>query len=225
MRGMTTAAPRTLALRGCLLLAILLSGCAGQSSGTAAPTTTAPPATPAPAQRDVAQPTATQPAQRAATPPAATVPVRGSAPPTPAPPTAAPLPPTAAPEAGCEPTRADALGPFYQPNAPVRASVGQGYVLTGTVRLLGGCRPVPGARIEFWLANPQGEYDDAHRATVIAGPGGEYRFESNVPPPYGGRPPHVHLRVTAPGSGQALVTQHYPRPGQTEAVFDLVLAP
>ena len=126
--------------------------------------------------------------------------------------------------AGCEPTRPDMLGPFYEPDAPVRTSVGSGYVLSGAVLAAGSCEPVPGARIEFWLANPGGEYDDAHRATVPAEAGGEYRFESNVPVPYDGRPPHIHIRVTAPGYRE-LVTQHYPEDGETEANFDLVLEP
>jgi len=126
--------------------------------------------------------------------------------------------------AGCEPTRPDMLGPFYEPNAPVRTSVGSGYVLSGAVLSADGCEPVRDARIEFWLANPRGEYDDAHRATVLAGERGGYRFESNVPVSYGGRPPHIHVRVTAPGY-RDLVAQHYPDAGQTEANFDLVLEP
>ena len=126
--------------------------------------------------------------------------------------------------AGCEPTRPDSLGPFYEPNAPVRTSVGSGYVLSGSVLAAGGCEPVRDARIEFWLANPEGEYDDAHRATVLAGERGRYRFESNVPVSYGGRPPHIHIRVTAPGY-RDLVTQHYPEAGHKEANFDLVLEP
>ena len=125
---------------------------------------------------------------------------------------------------GCEPTRPDMLGPFYEPNAPVRTSVGSGYVLSGSVLGADGCGPVRDARIEFWLANPEGEYDDAHRATVLAGERGRYRFESNVPVSYGGRPPHIHIRVTAPGY-RDLVTQHYPEAGQKEANFDLVLEP
>jgi catechol 1,2-dioxygenase len=43
-----------------------------------------------------------------------------------------------------------------------------------------------------------------------------------VPVSYGGRPPHIHLRVTAPGY-EELVTQHYPERGQRKATFDLVL--
>jgi protocatechuate 3,4-dioxygenase beta subunit len=124
--------------------------------------------------------------------------------------------------ANCKPTQPDMLGPFYEPGAPVRTRVGSGYVLSGSVLAAEECKPIPNARIEFWLANPRGEYDDAHRATVFAGERGEYRFESNVPVSYGGRPPHIHIRVTAPGF-EELVTQHYPEPGQRKANFNLVL--
>jgi protocatechuate 3,4-dioxygenase beta subunit len=122
----------------------------------------------------------------------------------------------------CKPTQPDMLGPFYEPGAPERTSVGSGYVLSGTVLAAQECKPIPDARIEFWLANPRGDYDDAHRATVFAGEGGKYRFESNVPVSYGGRPPHIHVRVRAPGY-EELVTQHYPERGQRKANFDLVL--
>jgi protocatechuate 3,4-dioxygenase beta subunit len=124
--------------------------------------------------------------------------------------------------ANCKPTKPDMLGPFYEPGAPVRTSVGSGYVLSGAVLAAVECKPIPDARIEFWLANPRGEYDDAHRATVFASQRGEYRLESNVPVSYGGRPPHIHVRVTAPGY-QELVTQHYPERSQRKANFDLVL--
>ena len=124
--------------------------------------------------------------------------------------------------AACKPTQSDMLGPFYEPGAPVRTSVGSGYVLSGNVLATAECKPIPNARIEFWLANPRGDYDDAHRATVLAGKRGEYGFESNVPVSYGGRPPHIHVRVRASGF-EELVTQHYPERGQRKANFDLVL--
>jgi len=124
----------------------------------------------------------------------------------------------------CAPTEEDVMGPFYKPNAPVRSSVGKGYVLHGVVRSSRDCAPVPGAVIELWLAGPESDYDDAHRATMVAEPTGAYRFESNPPQPIEGRPPHVHLRVSAKGF-ITLVTQHYPLPGKTDAVFDVVLVP
>jgi catechol 1,2-dioxygenase len=124
--------------------------------------------------------------------------------------------------AECKPTQPDMVGPFYEPGAPVRTSVGSGYVLSGTVLAAEECKPIPNAKIEFWLANPRGDYDDAHRATVFADQRGEYRLESNVPVSYGGRPPHIHVRVRAPGY-EELVTQHYPQRDQRKANFDLVL--
>lgn len=121
----------------------------------------------------------------------------------------------------CAPTRADSLGPFYEPGAPVRSKVGTGYVLSGRVLTIG-CRAIGRARIELWLVNPRGQYDDAHRATVVAARDGRYRFQSNRPPGYEGRPPHIHVRVSARGF-RTLVTQHYPRGRRTSAVFNLVL--
>ena len=132
--------------------------------------------------------------------------------------------PSSSAAASCEPTKSDALGPFYEPNAPERSSVGQGYILRGHVKSSRDCSAIEGAKIEFWLAGPNGQYDADHRATVISGKAGSYRFESNFPPSYSRRPPHIHIRVSAE-SYLALVTQHYPVQGQTEATFDLVLVP
>jgi protocatechuate 3,4-dioxygenase beta subunit len=130
----------------------------------------------------------------------------------------------AAPEWKCPPTPEDALGPMYQPNAPERSSIGQGYVLSGVVKSAKDCAPIAGAKIEFWQVGPNGKYDDAHRATLKVDQAGAYRFGSNFPPPYFGRPSHIHLKVSAPGF-KTLVTQHYPKKGQKEATFDLVLMP
>ena len=58
--------------------------------------------------------------------------------------------------ANCKPTQPDMLGPFYEPGAPVRTSVGSGYVLSGTVLAAQECKPIRKAHIEFWLANPRG---------------------------------------------------------------------
>ena len=133
---------------------------------------------------------------------------------------------TASPPEGkaCRPTPPDMLGPFYTSGAPVRSSVGKGYVLAGTVRSSATCSPIAKARIEFWLTGPDGRYGDDYRATMFSDTSGTYRFESNAPKPYFGRPPHIHIRVTAEGF-RTLVTQHYPEPGTSKAEFDLVLVP
>jgi len=127
-------------------------------------------------------------------------------------------------ERSCTPTPSDAEGPFYKPNAPARASIGRGLVVAGVVRSVGNCAPIPNAQIEWWQANPQGQYDDAHRAIQAADGEGRYRFETSFPPAYFGRPPHIHVKVLAPGH-RPLTTQIYPKGGQTEIAFDFVVLP
>ncbi|TLD43155.1 MAG: Catechol 1,2-dioxygenase 1 [Candidatus Jettenia ecosi] len=124
----------------------------------------------------------------------------------------------------CEPTPSDALGPFYEPNAPERVTVGKGHVLSGVVRSSKDCSPLEGVRIELWLAGPDGKYNDNYRATMFSKKTGEYKFESHFPPPYSGRPSHIHIKVEAKGY-HPLITQFYPLQGQLESKFDLVLIP
>ncbi len=133
--------------------------------------------------------------------------------------------PPAIAQSACAPTRSDAEGPFYKPNAPERASTGRGLVVSGAVRSAAGCGVIPGARLEWWAANPQGRYDDEHRAIQRADAGGRYRYETDFPGGYGFfRRPHLHVRVAAPGH-RPLVTQLYPEAGQTALDFDFVLVP
>jgi len=124
----------------------------------------------------------------------------------------------------CPPTPPDADGPFYRPGAPVRNRIGSGYGLTGEVKSAADCSVIGNARIEVWLAGPDGIYGEAWRATIFSRQNGRYYFSSHVPGPYGSRPQHIHLIVNAPGF-QELITQHYMGEGATGAVFDLVLIP
>ena len=76
----------------------------------------------------------------------------------------------------CPLTPGDGGDPFYKPNTPVRPHVGTGFVLTGIVRSGIDCSALRGARVEFWLRGPNGQYDDVHRGTVITDGDGRYRF-------------------------------------------------
>ena len=133
-----------------------------------------------------------------------------------APPTTAPLTLTAPPN--CTPTRAD-VPANYKADAPVRNQIGAGgYRIEGIVMRLD-CTPVPDARIEFWHVNPDGVYDDDHRATVVADDRGRYRLDTTRPVAYGGGRAHVHLRVSRPG--KSLVGVHFPEGAPVDRV-DLV---
>jgi protocatechuate 3,4-dioxygenase beta subunit len=124
----------------------------------------------------------------------------------------------------CTLTPWDEIGPFYRPNAPVRNTIGKGYVLSGTVRSADDCRPLPNIRIEVWQTGPGGQYDVDHRATLFSDQNGRYRLETSFPPPYASRPSHIHILVDAKGF-EGLVTQHYPKKGSGGATFDLVIVP
>ncbi len=124
----------------------------------------------------------------------------------------------------CKPTRSDAEGPFYVPGAPIRTTTGNGLVIRG--RLLGApdCRPLPGGGIEWWQTDRRGDYDDAHRGRQNVAPDGSFRFVTDFPGVYPGRPSHIHFKAKAPGY-RSLTTQLYLRGEETEIGFDIVLVP
>jgi protocatechuate 3,4-dioxygenase beta subunit len=124
----------------------------------------------------------------------------------------------------CEPTPPDLLGPFYQPNAPERNQVGTGYLLTGEIKSAVTCKSISGAKVEIWMAGPDGQYGNQWRATIFSDKDGTYHFSSHLPGPYGGRPPHLHMIISAPGFKE-LTTQHYPQKGKETATFDIILIP
>ena len=125
--------------------------------------------------------------------------------------------------AQCKPTPGPVLDLYYTPTAPKRASVGTGFVLTGTVRGSYDCRPIAGATVEFWLAGPNG-YTDKLRGTVVADKSGRYRFQSPFPGASGGPPPHIHMNVAA-GGFLPIQTEFFPGKGTASGVFDIVLDP
>ena len=122
----------------------------------------------------------------------------------------------------CAPTAPDMLGPFYKPNAPERAKTGTGIVVTGAVRSAKDCAALPGARVEWWSADERGEYRDALRATQHADDQGRFTYETVSPGRYPGRPPHLHVRITAPHH-KPLITQLYPKPSQHHITTDFIL--
>ncbi|MEO8143573.1 MAG: intradiol ring-cleavage dioxygenase [Betaproteobacteria bacterium] len=127
------------------------------------------------------------------------------------------LPFAARGQTGCgAPTEADIEGPFYKAGAPLRAnlvdpgSTADKMVLTGIV-LAANCKPLAGVSLDFWHADDKGEYDGTgyrYRGIVTTDYQGRYRLETNMPPPYSGRPRHIHVKLQRPG-GRVLTTQLY----------------
>jgi hypothetical protein len=111
----------------------------------------------------------------------------------------------------------DALSPSYRPGAPVRAVVGQGHVLTGTVRSSRDCAPIAGARVELWPEIAGQGHPDDQRATVLTAADGGYRFQSDPPE-------HIHMLVSAEGFEPVASNRYHPE-GQAAGRFDVLLAP
>ena len=129
----------------------------------------------------------------------------------------------ASPVARCAPTFDDGAGPFGRGEPPLRAKIGTGHVLTGTV-LSVDCLPVRGARIHLWQTNTRGEYTRATSATVVANRLGRFRFEGPRPVSYEGRRPHIHLRIVA-RDHEVLLTRYEPRSGAKTGSIRVVLTP
>jgi protocatechuate 3,4-dioxygenase beta subunit len=120
-------------------------------------------------------------------------------------------------------------GPYFKAGSPERADLSQGLpgtklTLTGYV-LTADCQPVPGALVDFWQADSQGQYDNSgytlrgHQQTDSSG---RYQLITVVPGLYPGRTEHIHVKVQAPG-GPVLTTQLF-FPGvaqnQQDSIFD-----
>ena len=112
------------------------------------------------------------------------------------------------------PTPDDVEGPFYKAGAPARASLAevgskaQKIVLAGVVRSAD-CKPLAGVSLDFWHADAGGAYDNQgyrYRGVVTTDAQGRYRLETDLPPPYSGRPRHIHVKLRPPG-GRVLTTQ------------------
>ena len=137
---------------------------------------------------------------------------------------AAALPGAASPRASaCKPT-ASSYGPFNTSGAasPRRSKIGTGHVLSGRVLRYPGCSPVPGALVDFWQESPNGVYERRGRGSVVTGTSGAFRFQGPVPPAEGGRPSHIHVRVTAPGYRE-VVTTYFLRRGERTGRLTIVL--
>jgi len=129
-----------------------------------------------------------------------------------------------------QPTPAQTEGPYFKPGSPTRTSLvepgmaGTRLALSGRV-LSRDCRPIAGARLDFWQADASGSYDNAGyrlRGNQTSESDGRYALDTVVPGEYPGRTEHIHVKVQ-PAGGGTLTTQLY-FPGvsrnQQDSIFD-----
>ena len=141
------------------------------------------------------------------------------------------LPPAHAQGSALAPTPRDAEGPFYPRTFPADVDAdltrvtGRPGVARGTPLLLSGRvlgtdgKPLAGATLELWQCDADGTYhhvgasgpqDDDFQGygRTIADADGAWAFTTIRPVPYGGRPAHLHFRISHQRS-RRLTTQLY----------------
>lgn len=98
-------------------------------------------------------------------------------------------------------------GPYYKANPPQNANLrisgvaGTPLTLTGYV-VSTSCQPIAGARLDFWQADGNGNYDNSGytlRGWQLTDASGAYRLETVIPGLYPGRTEHIHFKVTVNG--------------------------
>ena len=134
---------------------------------------------------------------------------------------------------GLSPTPSQVEGPYFLPDSPIRDSLipagqtGQAIEIRGQILALDGSI-IPAATLHFWLASPDGVYDnqDAQgnpltipiaeqklRGRILCDASGAYKVSLLRPGNYEVakgqfRPAHIHVRVEAKGY-KTLITQLY----------------
>ena len=129
------------------------------------------------------------------------------------------------------PTPPTTEGPYYTADTPERTSliepgvIGTKLLLTGYV-LSTDCTPIPGAWLDFWQADGNGQYDNTGyrlRGHQFTGEDGRYYLETVLPGLYPGRTRHIHVKVQAPNQ-PVLTTQLY-FPGEASNQSDSFFFP
>src|SRR5256886_14548643 len=113
-----------------------------------------------------------------------------------------------------QPPPAQTEGPYFKPGSPMRTSLvepgmaGTRLALSGRV-LSRDCRPIAGARLDFWQADASGTDDNPgyrHRGNHTTGSDGRYALATGGPGEDPGRTEHSHVKVHRAGSATLTTT-------------------
>ncbi len=118
-------------------------------------------------------------------------------------------------------TTTDYLGPFYREDAPFRNDLtysnNKNEIPLKVIGQVFGadCKaPISNALIDVWHCDHEKHYDMKTqqfrcRGRFYTSENGAYWFKTFVPPPYGGRPKHIHYLVKEIDGYKELITQLY----------------
>lgn len=110
----------------------------------------------------------------------------------------------------------------YLPNAPENVALGDGFVIAGTVRSADGCAPLPGVRVQIWLATQTGSERD-NRTSVRTDAAGRFRVETAPTVAQFGEP-NIHVAYDDPGYERVFIRRVVDL-DDVQATIDLTLQP
>ena len=108
------------------------------------------------------------------------------------------------------------------PTPTLDVPLGRGLVITGVVRDTL-CRPLPGVPVQVWLQTALGS-ERENRTTVLTGPDGRYRVDSDPAVAQFGEP-NVHVAHDVDDGWRTVFQRHVITSEDTLATVDLTLVP
>ena len=132
--------------------------------------------------------------------------------------------PAQCPEEFVDPTTE---GPYYKKGSPERTNLIEEGIVGEPITLSGyvfdkNCNPVPGAWLDFWQADGNGNYDNRGyrlRGQQFTDEQGEYVLRTVIPSAYPGRTSHIHVKV-AKIAGEEIVTSQLYFPDRSRNARD-----
>jgi protocatechuate 3,4-dioxygenase beta subunit len=122
-------------------------------------------------------------------------------------------------------------GPYFKAGSPAKGALADAAMSGTRITLTGwvvgaGCRPLPGAVLDFWQADDAGRYDNGGytlRGHVTADAQGRYVLETIIPGIYPGRTRHIHVKIQVPGRPVLTTQLYFPEDAQrnkADGIFD-----
>jgi protocatechuate 3,4-dioxygenase beta subunit len=132
------------------------------------------------------------------------------------------------PESFVDPTTE---GPYYKKGSPERTDLIEEGIVGEPITLSGhvfdkNCNPVPGAWLDFWQADGNGNYDNRGyklRGHQFTDKQGKYLLRTVMPGAYPGRTSHIHVKVAKKAGGKIITSQLY-FPGRSQNASDPIFS-
>jgi len=122
-------------------------------------------------------------------------------------------------------------GPYYKKGSPERTNFIEEGIVGDPITLSGyvfdkDCNPVPGAWLDFWQTDGNGNYDNRGyklRGQQYTDKQGKYLLRTVMPRAYPGRTSHIHVKVSKQ-AGEGIITSQLYFPDRSQNARDPIFS-